>query len=137
MGASVGHRGWLRAGSSAVALCAAFVANAAPASVAPACIASLAQPSWADCAGALLDDDRFDSTIDDPFHMDGGGALKASIDLTSLGVNGQRGGAGNGTSQAPIGTPSTVAAIPEPHTSLLLLAGLAAIGFMATRRRRP
>ena len=71
------------------------------------------------------------------FYLDGDGAANASIDFTSLGLNVPGGGAGNGASQAPMGTPSTVAAIPEPHTSLLMLAGLAAIAFMATRRRRP
>lgn len=133
----MGHQGWLRAGSSAVALCAVFAANAAPTSVAPACTASLTQPSWTDCAGTLLGDGRFDSATDGPFYWDGDGAPNASIDLTSLGVNVQGGGAGNGPSQASTSAVSTAAAIPEPHTNLLLLAGLAAIAFMATRRRRP
>jgi hypothetical protein len=133
----VGHQGCLKAGLSAVALCAAFAANAAPTSVAPACTASLTQPSWADCAGAFSGDGRFDSAIDDPIYLEADGAPNASIDFTSVGVNIQASGAGNGASQAPMSAPSTVAAIPEPHTSLLLLAGLAAIGFMATRRRRP
>jgi PEP-CTERM motif len=135
MGGSVGHHGWMRAGLGAGVLCAALAAHAAPASVAPACAAALTQPSWADCAAALSGRDRFDSAIDDPFDGDLAGAPQASIDLTRLDVNVQ--GDGNGASQAPVGTPSTVAAIPEPHTNLLMLAGLAAIAFMATRRRRP
>ena len=80
---------------------------------------------------------KVDSAIDDAFYLDEDGAPNASIDFTSLGVNVQDGGASNGAPQAPMSAPSTIAAIPEPHTSLLLLAGLAAIGFMATRRRRP
>jgi PEP-CTERM motif len=133
MGGCVRHQGCLKAGLSAVALCAAFAANAAPTSVAPACTASLTQPSWTDCAGALSGDGRFDSAIDDPIYLEADGAPNASIDFTSVGVNIPGGGA----SQAPMRATSTVAAIPEPHTSLLMLAGLAAIGFMAMRRRRP
>lgn len=188
-------QGWLRAGLSAVALCAVFAAQAALSPVAPACTAAAINPSWADCAGAFLGNDKnqqadvqatilaefglagalfqgasddagngpfggnpadasgrltFDVAIDSPFvlslkagnafslfYFDGEGAPISAVDFTTLGVSVNPNGAGNGLSHASVYATPTVAAIPEPHTSLLMLAGLGAIGFMAMRRRRP
>jgi hypothetical protein len=89
----------------------------------------------------------FDFAIDSPFvlslkagtafslfYFDGEGAPISSIDFTTLGVSVNPNQIGNGLSHASLY--SAVPAIPEPETYALMLAGLAAIGFM-TRRRRP
>jgi len=91
----------------------------------------------------------FDAAIDSPFvlslkagnafslfYFDGAGAPISSIEFTTLGVSVNQNGAGNGLSHASIYATQPIPAIPEPHISLLMLAGLAAVGFMAKRRRR-
>jgi PEP-CTERM motif len=109
--------------------------------------------TWADCASAFASYDAvgggtrgtlaFDvplarplksSRAFSPLSFDGDdGAPLASIDFTPQGANGNPSGAAPGAVFAATSVP----AIPEPHTNLLMLAGLAAIGFMSTRRRRP
>lgn len=122
---------------SAVALCTAGAVQAAP-----ACTAMATHSTWADCASTLASYGAVSSrsggadgtlTFDrafGPVDSDGDGAAVASIDFTSRGAS---------SSQAPAAVFATTAvpAIPEPHTNLLMLAGLAAIGFMAMGRRRP
>ena len=146
-------RGGLRACASAAALCAVFLAQAASSPVAPACTASLPSATWADCAGAVAGSGpagsprgaasatlTFDGAIDSPFgpfDADGHGAPISSIDFSPLGASVHSDATGNGLSYASTYSTQPLPAIPEPHTNLLMLAGLAAIGFMATRRRRP
>jgi PEP-CTERM motif len=118
---------WLRAASCAVVLSGAVAAQAAP-----DCAALVRPPSWAECAaefsiGATAAGAAFDGSLQLQFDDDG--AAAAPMDFSMLAVK------ADGSIQ--VAAPSTVAAIPEPHTNLLLLAGLAAIAFMATRRRRP
>jgi PEP-CTERM motif len=118
---------WLRLASCAIVLCSAVAAQAAP-----PCAELARPPSWAECAaefsiGAAVAGAAFDEPL--PLQFDEDGAALASIDFSILAVK------ANGAAQ--LAAPSTVAAIPEPHTHLLMLAGLAAIAFMATRRRRP
>lgn len=152
-GRHVSKQGLLRAGLSAAALCAAFAAQAALTPVAPACTAAATNPTWADCAGAFSGNGSFGSnpsessgTLNFDFAIDlkagnafslssfhGNGVPISPIDFMTLGMSVNP----NGLSQAPIYATATVAAIPEPHTNLLMLAGLAAVGFIATRRRRP
>jgi hypothetical protein len=125
---------WLKAVSSAAALCGAVAAQAAPMPSAPHCAASARQPSWAECAadvslGAPAAGAAFDGPLQLQFDDDG--AVVASMDLTVLAVK------TSGSPQVRAEAPSTVAAIPEPQTNLLMVAGLAAIAFMAMRRRRP
>jgi hypothetical protein len=127
--------GWLRAVLSAVVLCGAVAAQAAPMPAAADCAALVRQTSWAECAaefsvGAAGADAVFDGPL--PWQFDDGGEAVASMDFTTLAVK-----PSSGSPQVRVEAPTTVAAIPEPHTNLLMLAGLAAIGFMATRRRRP
>jgi hypothetical protein len=123
----------------------------------------MTKPTWADCAGALSGPGRFGSHLGDandelafdaaidgpfvlspqsgkgfsPFYIDGDGTPISSIDFAALDVSVHRNAAGNSLSRSSIYGAQPLPAIPEPHTSLLMLAGLAAIGFMATRRRRP
>jgi len=61
----------------------------------------------------------------------------SSIDFASPVASDKLHRAGSLQPHASIFATQAVPAIPEPHTNLLMLAGLAAIGFMATRRRRP
>ena len=107
-------QGRLKACGGALAFCAAVAAQAAPALA--ACTTASADASWAECAGVVS--------------VEGDGALASPIDFATLSRP------ADGAAPTSIDAPATVAAIPEPHTSLLMLAGLAAIGFMATRRRR-
>jgi hypothetical protein len=90
---------------------------------------------------------NFDFAIDSPFvlslkagnafslfYFDGAGDAISSIDFTTLGVSVNPRQIGNGLSHASVY--SAVPAIPEPETYALMLAGLAAVGFMS-RRRKP
>jgi PEP-CTERM motif len=90
---------------------------------------------------------RFDSAIDGAFVLslkagnafslyffDGEGDAISSIDYTTLGVATNWRGDGLGLSHASLY--AAVPAIPEPETYALMLAGLAAVGFMS-RRRKP
>jgi PEP-CTERM motif len=109
--------------------------------------------TWADCASAFASYDAvgggargtlaFDVALArplksgrafSPVSFDGdGGAPLSSIEFASQGAKGGPSGAAPGSVFAATSVP----AIPEPHTNLLMLAGLAAIAFMSTRRRRP
>ena len=125
---------------SAVALCAVQAVQAAP-----ACTAMSSHTTWADCAGAFASYDAGDSrsgagtlTFDTAFSQvafdgDGDGAALASIDFATPGASSHQ----NSAPPGAVFATTSVPAIPEPHTNLLMLAGLAAIGFMATRHRRP
>lgn len=177
---------------SAVALCAASVAQAQLTPVAPSCSATVTNPTWTDCAGAFEGNDKnqeadvlatilaefglagasflgasddaangpfsgnpetnsgtlnFDTAIDDPFvlslkagdsfslfYFDGAGDAISSIDFNTLGVSVNGQGIGSDLSHASVygGVP----AIPEPQTYALMLAGLAAVGFMTRRRKQ-
>jgi hypothetical protein len=116
---------WLKAISCAALLCGAGAAQAAP-----DCAAQAHQPSWAECASdfSLGASAAFDGPSQLQFDDH---AVAASMDFTQLAVKSDR------SPQRRAEAPSTVAAIPEPQTNLLMVAGLAAIGFMAMRRRRP
>ncbi len=105
-------QGRLKACGGALAFCAAVAAQAAP-----ALASCTTDASWAECAGVVS--------------VEGEGALASPIDFATLSLP------AGGAAPISIDATATVAAIPEPHISLLMLAGLAAIGFMATRRRRP
>jgi PEP-CTERM motif len=120
---------WLRA-----AWCAATLCSAAAAQAAPDCAAPARPPSWAECAADVsLGAPAAGAAFDGPLQLrfDDDGAAVASMDFSMLAVE------LNGSSQPRAETPSTAAAIPEPQTNLLMVAGLAAIAFMAMRRRRP
>jgi PEP-CTERM motif len=99
------------------------------------CAALARAPSWAECAAdfslgaAAAATAAFDGPLQLQFDDDA--AALASMDPTILAVEPY------GAPQRAAEAPSSVAAIPEPHTNLLMVAGLAAIAFMATRRRRP
>jgi PEP-CTERM motif len=127
---------FVKAGLGAAVLMAAFATPAAPTAVAPACSASLTNPTWSDCAGAL-----FRGASDDAgnafslFYFDGAEAPIPSIDFSTLGVSTNPNGTGNDLSHASLYAAPPVPAIPEPQTNTLMLAGLAAIGIMALRRR--
>jgi hypothetical protein len=98
-----------------------------------------------DASGTL----DFDFAIDSPFvlslkagdafslfYFDGAGAPISSIDFTTLGVNINASDFGNGLSHASVYAAEMVPGIPEPETYALMLAGLAAVGFMSRRRRQ-
>lgn len=118
-----------KAAPSAVALCAACATMAAP-PLAPACVVSISNPTWADCAGAMLQAASDDAAAGSFAH--GAGALGSSIDFTVLAVsiNSARGE----RAPAPGYLAQVIPSIPEPQTMVLMLAGLAVMGFMATRR---
>jgi PEP-CTERM motif len=120
---------WLKAISCAALLCGAGAAQAAP-----DCAAQAHQPSWAECASDFsLGASAASAVLDRPSQLqfDDDASAVASMDFTQLAVKPDR------SPQRRAEAPSTVAAIPEPQTNLLMVAGLAAIGFMAMRRRRP
>lgn len=140
----------LGAAASAVALCTAIAVHAAPSPMAPACLALATNPTWADCAapfsrqgpfdggpGQAVGGRDFDAAIDEPFEFDGAAAPMSAVDYTRSGAGDNRHRAGNVQALASSFGTQPLPAIPEPHTSLLMLAGLAAFAFMATRRRRP
>jgi PEP-CTERM motif len=119
---------WLKAAWCAVVLCGAAAAKAEP-----GCATLARPPSWAECA---VDDplslNAAGAAFDGPvqLHFDDDALAAAPADLSVLAVK------PHGAAQRAVEAASTVAAIPEPQTNLLLVAGLAAIGFMAMRRRR-
>jgi hypothetical protein len=89
---------------------------------------------------------RFDSAIDGAFvlslkagnafslyYFDGEGDAISSIDYSTLGVSTNWRGIGHDLSHASLY--AAVPAIPEPETYALMLAGLAAVGFMSHRRK--
>lgn len=108
------RQGVPKVGAGVLALATALVAQAAPA--APACTAAAPEASWAECAGVSS--------------VGGEGTLAASLDFATLSYN------DHPASPTSIDAAQPEAAIPEPHTNLLMLAGLAALGFMTMRRRR-
>lgn len=119
---------WLKAVWCTVVLCGAAAAKAEP-----GCATLARQPSWAECAA----DDPLSlaaagAALDGPLQLqlDADALSAASADLSVLAVK------PHGAPQLAVEAASTVAAIPEPQTNLLMVAGLAAIGFMAMRRRR-
>jgi len=179
-------------------LCAALLwiatlAQAALTPIAPACTATISNPTWSDCAGAFSGNDKnqqadvletilaefglsgltfqgasddvgngpfssnpggttgtlnFDFGIDSPFvlslkagnafslfYFDGAGAPISSVDFTTLGVSVNTNEIGNGLSHASVYATQLVPGIPEPQTLALMLAGLAAFGFLSARRR--
>jgi hypothetical protein len=177
---------------AAVFWAATSAAHAALTPIAPACSASISNPTWSDCAGAFSGNDKnqqadvlatiltqfglagvsfqgasddvgngpftsnpgglsgtlsFDSSIDGPFvlslkagnafslfYFDGAGAPISSIDFNTQGVSVNSNEVGNGLSHASVYATQLVPGIPEPQTLALMLAGLAAFGFLAARR---
>jgi hypothetical protein len=117
-----------------MALCVALAVAASRVHAEPACAVQAIDPSWADCAAEFSAGAASAGVVfGEPLKFDDGdlGTQTASIDFTTPAAP------SNGSSRASTQPSSTLAAIPEPHTNLLMLAGLAAIGFMATRQRRP
>jgi hypothetical protein len=112
----------------AVALCGAAAAQAAP-----DCAALARPPTWAECAAEFSVEAAaaFDRPSQLQFDDDAAAAVAASMDLTQLAIK------PSGPPQVGGERSAAVAAIPEPHTNLLMVAGLVAIAFMAARRRRP
>ncbi len=97
---------------AAVVLLSAGAARAADSPmVAPACRAVVADASWSDCAASL-------------------DALALSVEATTLPH-----GAADRSHATTVAAP-LVPGIPEPPSFVLMLAGVAAVGFMARRRRR-
>jgi PEP-CTERM motif len=121
---------WLGAARCALLLCCTGAAQATP-----DCAALARAPSWAECAAdfSLGAAAAATAAFDGPSQLqfDDDVTTVAAMDLTLLAIQ------PNGSPRQAVEAPSTVAAIPEPHTNLLMVAGLAAIAFMATRRRRP
>jgi PEP-CTERM motif len=96
---------------AAAVLLSVGVARAAESPVASACQAVAADASWSDCAASLE-------------------ARALSAEATSLPL-----AAADRLRAGGVAAP-LVPGIPEPPSFVLMLAGVAAIGFMATRRRR-
>jgi PEP-CTERM motif len=118
-----------KAALSIAAVAASFVIEAAP--IAPACMASLNNPSWADCADDVPHAASGDMANAWVIHA--AGARAGSADFTALSAGAD--GANRDRSPARAYPLQVVPSIPEPHTMVLMLAGLVAIGFMAMRRR--
>jgi PEP-CTERM motif len=128
------RKAWFKAGWSVATMCATFTATAATAAtapIAPTCVASLTEPSWADCADVMFRSAPVDGGA--ASFVDAAGAPLWSTDLTAL--RGGAEGARRDRSAARVYPLQVVPSIPEPHTLVLMLAGLVAIGFMAMRRR--
>lgn len=70
------------------------------------------------------------------FYYDGAGAAISTISYSTLGVNTNVRGIGNGLSHATLYGSSVTPPVPEPETYALMLAGLGVVGFMANRRRK-
>ncbi|MES3012594.1 MAG: PEP-CTERM sorting domain-containing protein [Pseudomonadota bacterium] len=70
------------------------------------------------------------------YYYNGVGAAITSISYTTLGVNTNVQGIGNGLSHATLYGSSVTPPVPEPETYALMLAGLGVVGFMANRRRK-
>ena len=89
----------------------------------------------------------FDSAIDGAFvlslkagdqfslyYYDGSGPAISSISYSTIGTNLNSNGIPNGLSHASL-YGGSVAAVPEPETYALMLAGLGAMGFLSKRRK--
>jgi Lamin Tail Domain/PEP-CTERM motif len=90
--------------------------------------------------GALLANVSFGASTVGRTFDNSAGSTGAIATLSSLGVNGAYASVGTWTGVTPathdIGSPGTVAPIPEPHTYAMFASGLLAVGFMVRRRPR-
>jgi hypothetical protein len=152
-----------KSATGAVALWAASAAQAALTPLAPACTATISNPTWSDCAvafaagndkfsnnpGATSGTLNFDFTIDTPFvlslnggnafslfYFDAAGAPPSAVGFTTLGVSVNDNDGGSEQSRASVYGAKMVPGVPEPQTLAMMLAGLAAFGFLAARRRQ-
>jgi PEP-CTERM motif len=120
-----------KAALGTVAAVACVAAQAAPSPIAPACVAVLTEPSWAECA-----DETFQSALADITAASFVNAVDAPDSMTNVTTpNASADGRRRDRSQARVYPLQVVPSIPEPHTMVLMLAGVVAIGFMAMRRR--
>jgi hypothetical protein len=118
-----------KAALSSAAVAASCVIEAAP--IAPACMASMNSPSWADCADDVLHAASGDLAT--ASFVNAAGAHAVSADFTALSASAD--GTNRDRSPARAYPLQVVPSIPEPHSMALMLAGVVAIGFMAMRRR--